>query len=138
MIDLGSMFEWGRRALVPKGPAALGHPRGPLLALARWPIVPSADKLFARASECGLGERLSRLVQRKALRCGAAWEGALRGLRLSINLLPEDISRDGFDDWLLDEMATAGIEPGRVTVEITENALLVDKEAVCERLTRLR
>jgi EAL domain-containing protein (putative c-di-GMP-specific phosphodiesterase class I) len=166
MIDLGSMFEWGRRASDQMGPAPVEHRRDTLLetaialeqidvlyqpliepvsgrivgaeALARSAIVPSADKLFARASECGLGERLSRLVQRKALRCGAAWEGALKDLRLSINLLPEDVSRDGFDDWLIDEMATAGIAPGRVTVEITENALLVDKEAVCDRLTRLR
>ena len=40
------------------------------------------------------------------------WEGPLKGLRLSINLLPEDISRDGYDDWLLDEIAAAGIDPG--------------------------
>jgi EAL domain-containing protein (putative c-di-GMP-specific phosphodiesterase class I) len=107
-------------------------------ALARSTIEPSAQGLFARAAGAGLSERLSRLIQRKALRSAAAWEGPLRGLKLSINLLPEDVSRDGFEAWLLDEIAAAGIDPSRVTAEITESALLVDKHAVAERLGRLR
>lgn len=107
-------------------------------ALARSPLVRSADALFARAASAGLSERLSRLVQRKALRCAAAWEGPLRGLKVSINLLPADISRDGYERWLLDEIAAAGLDPARVTAEITESALLVDRDRAAERLSRLR
>jgi EAL domain-containing protein (putative c-di-GMP-specific phosphodiesterase class I) len=107
-------------------------------ALARSPMAADAQLLFARASAGGLEERLSRLIQRKALRTAAVWEGPLRGLGLSINILPADISRDGFDCWLLDEIAAAGIDPGRITVEITESALLVDRYEVARRLTRLR
>jgi EAL domain-containing protein (putative c-di-GMP-specific phosphodiesterase class I) len=81
---------------------------------------------------------LSRLIQRKALRNAAAWEGPLKGLGLSINILPADISRDRYDDWLLDEINAAGIDPERITAEITESVLLVDQDAVAERLTRLR
>lgn len=107
-------------------------------ALARSPIARSANDLFARAVAGGLEERLSRLVQRKALRAAAVWEGPLRGLKLSINLLPQEICRSGYDQWLLDEIAAVGIDPSRVTVEITENALLVDQSAVAARLSRLR
>ena len=107
-------------------------------ALARSPIVRSADALFARAASSGLSERLSRLVQRKALRCAAAWEGPLRALKVSINLLPADISRDGYERWLLEEIAAAGLDPARVTAEITESALLVDRDRAAERLSRLR
>jgi len=107
-------------------------------ALARSPVVLDAQLLFARASAGGLDERLSRLVQRKALRFAAAWEGPLRNLGVAINLLPADICREGFDSWLLDEIRAAGIDPRRVTAEITENALLIDQEAVVERLGRLR
>ena len=57
-------------------------------ALARWDGVAGAEQLFARAAAAGLSERLSRLVQRKALRAAAAWEGPLRRFALSINLLP--------------------------------------------------
>jgi EAL domain-containing protein (putative c-di-GMP-specific phosphodiesterase class I) len=107
-------------------------------ALARSPVAEDAGLLFQRAEAGGLAERLSRLVQRKALRCASVWEGPLKGLGLSINVLPADICRNGFDDWLLDEIGAAGIDPRRVTAEITESALLVDHDEVAARLTRLR
>lgn len=107
-------------------------------ALARSPVVADAQLLFARAAAGGLAERLSRLVQRKALRNAAVWESPLKELGLSINLLPADISRPGYDSWLLDEISASGIDPARVTVEITESALLVNHEEVAERLSRLR
>ena len=166
MLTWDDMSKWGRRAsdtgaTPPAAPrrdlmleAAIAHEQidvlfQPLIepdtgritgaeALARSPVVPTADQLFARAWAGGLAERLSRLVQRKALRCAAAWEGPLKGLGLSINVLPADICRGGYDEWLLDEIAAAGVEPDRVTAEITESALLSDQEAVAERLTRLR
>ena len=166
MFKWDSVFEWGRRASDQKAPAPVTIVRDTLLetviahegidvlyqpiieprtgqivgaeALARSSIAASAEALFARAAAAALGERLSRLVQRKALRSAAVWEGPLKGLRLSINLLPEDISREGYDDWLLGEIAAAGMDPARVTAEITESALLVDQGAVAERLSRLR
>jgi EAL domain-containing protein (putative c-di-GMP-specific phosphodiesterase class I) len=107
-------------------------------ALARSPVARSADALFARAHAAALVERLSRLIQRKALRCAAVWEGPLRQLGISINLLPADISRAGYERWLLDEIDAAAIDPRRITLEITESALLVDEQAVIERLTTLR
>jgi EAL domain-containing protein (putative c-di-GMP-specific phosphodiesterase class I) len=166
MFKWDSVFEWGRRAsdrpvtapAMPRhdqlleGAIALeqievqyqpmiepttGHVVG-AEALARAAIVPDALALFRRAAAAGLDQRLSRLIQRKALRSAAVWEGPLKDLKLSINLLPADIARDGYDDWLLEEIAAAGIAPSRVTVEITESALLVDEEAVVSRLRRLR
>ena len=92
-------------------------------ALARWDRVAGAEELFERAAAAGLSERLSRLVQSKALRAAAAWEGPLRRLRISINLLPDEILHEGFVEWLLDEVTALGIDPKRVTVEITENVL---------------
>jgi EAL domain-containing protein (putative c-di-GMP-specific phosphodiesterase class I) len=107
-------------------------------ALARWHGAISADRLFDRAEAAGLQERMSRQVQRKALRIAGAWEGPLGNIGVSINLLPQDISRAGFDDWLLEEVHHAGLDPKRVTVEITESAILGDEAAVIARLTRLR
>jgi len=107
-------------------------------ALARSTIAASAGELFARAAAAGLEERLSRLIQQKALRSAAVWEGPLKGLKLSLNLLPQEIARPGYEQWLLDEIDAVGIEPSRVTVEITENALLVGQGDVAARLARLR
>jgi EAL domain-containing protein (putative c-di-GMP-specific phosphodiesterase class I) len=166
MLKWDSVFEWGRRASDKPAPAPAMLSLDPLLetviaheqievqyqpliepgtgrvagaeALARSAIARSADALFLRAAAANLDERLSRLVQRKALRSAAVWEGPLKDLSLSINILPAEIARDGYDQWLLDEIAAAGIAPARVTAEITESALLTDHEAVAERLGRLR
>ena len=166
MLTWDGMSKWGRRAsdtgaTLPAAPrrdllleGAISHEQVDVLfqpliepdtgrvvgaeALARSPIAADAQLLFARASAGGLEERLSRLIQRKALRSAAVWEGPLRGLGLSINMLPADISREGYDSWLLDEISAADMDPSRVTAEITESALLVDQEAVAERLNRLR
>ena len=73
-------------------------------------------------------------MQRKALRCAAVWEG-LKHLKISLNLLPQDLAQN-YDQWLLDEIERR--DPRRVTVEITESALIVDQAKVAERLTRLR
>ena len=165
MLTWDNISKWGRRAsdtgaTLPAAPrrdlmleGAISHEQVDVLfqpliepktgrvvgaeALARSAIA-DGQLLFARASASGLEERLSRLVQRKALRGAAVWEGPLRGLGLSINILPADISRAGYDDWLLDEIKAAGIDPRRVTAEITESALLVDRVEVAERLARLR
>ena len=160
------MFEWGRRAS-DRATSMPAEPRRdhlleaviaqeqievlfqPLIepktgrivgaeALARSTVADTADDLFRRAALAGLAERISRLVQRKALRSAAAWEGPLKDLKISLNLLPQDICRENYDQWLIDEIGTAGIAPSRVTVEITESALLIDQPAVAERLAKLR
>jgi len=107
-------------------------------ALARWDGAASPEALFARAAQAGLAERLSRMIQRKALQIAATWEGALKPLHLSINLLPQDLARSGYERWLLDEIESAGIDPKRITVEITESALLADSDAIAARLAVLR
>src|SRR5579884_2622868 len=143
MLTLDNISKWGRRAsdsgaTAPAKPhrdllleATIAHEQidvlyQPLIepdsgrivgaeALARSPIVADAQLLFSRASSSGLAERLSRLVQRKALRSAAVWEGPLKHVGLSINLLPADISRPGYDSWLLDEIKACGIDPARIT-----------------------
>ena len=166
MLTWDDISKWGRRAsdtgaTLPAAPqrdvmleAVIAHEQidvlfQPLIepgtgyvvgaeALARSPVVAGAEMLFARAFAGGLAERLSRLIQRKALRCASVWEGPLKGLGVSINILPADLARSGYESWLLDEIVTAGIDPARVTAEITESALLVDHDEVAGRLNRLR
>lgn len=107
-------------------------------ALARWQGAQSPELLFRRAAEAQLSERLSRTVQRKALQAAGRWGGALGELRISINLLAEDLARPGYECWLLGEIARAGLQPERVTAEITEGSLLTDSIAAAGRLAALR
>ena len=107
-------------------------------ALARWDGAVGPEALFTRAAAHGLSERLSRVVQRKALRTAGQWRGPLRSLRVSINLIPQDLTRDGYVDWLLAEIEAAGMHPEQVTVEITESSLIADQPAAATRLSCLR
>lgn len=107
-------------------------------ALARWSGAESPAQLFARAAAVGLTERLSRHVQRKALYAVGQWRGSLKQLRLSLNLAPEDLAREGYDDWLLQELCEAEVDPKRLTLEITESSLVIDRDIVSTRLSRLR
>ena len=116
---------------------ASGHIAG-IEALARWSAVDSPEELFARAEASGLSERLSRSIQRKALRTFAGWLQPLASLKLSINLLPRDLDRPGYEQWLLAEIAAAGLKPEQVTVEIVETSLVKDSLEVAGRLARLR
>ncbi|HEY0628289.1 MAG TPA: EAL domain-containing protein [Sphingomicrobium sp.] len=107
-------------------------------ALARWAGVECAEELFARADAVGLSERLSHAIQRKALRTFASWHGPMCALTLSINLLPADLDRTGYEQWLLAEIAAAGLKPEQVTAEIVETSLVADNAQVAGRLARLR
>ena len=107
-------------------------------ALARWSEAASPEDMFVRAKAGGLSERLSRTIQRKALRIVGRWTGALAALRLSLNILPQDLERPGFEAWLLEEIERAGVDPRRITAEIIESALLSDRPAVAARLAALR
>ena len=57
---------------------------------------------------------------------------------LSINLLPRDLDRPGYEQWLLEEIAAAGLKPERITAEIVESSLMADSLTVAGRLARLR
>nr|WP_294850933.1 EAL domain-containing protein [uncultured Sphingomonas sp.] len=107
-------------------------------ALARSADIADPEILFARAANALLDERLSRSLQRKALKMAGQWTGELGKLRLSINLLPKDLERPGFERWLLTEIELAGLRPFQITAEIVESSLVKDEIAVSARLAMLR
>lgn len=107
-------------------------------ALVRWSGEDNAAQLFARATAAGLGERLSRHAQRKAIGMAARWTGHLEALGLSINIAAEEIGRDSYIDWLVHEIEAHRFNPARLTVELTESRALDDPAEAASRLQRLR
>lgn len=108
-------------------------------ALARLPGAPtSAHALFRRADRAGLAERVSREIQRDALFLAAQWTGGGSDLGLSINVLPQELDRPSYPEWLAATVAEAGIDPRRVTVELTEESTIADMAGAVRRLERLR
>lgn len=122
-IDLRSMKPVGAEALV-----RWQHPRDGLL---------GPDEFVPIAEATGLIRPLGLWALRKALCQRRDWRGEASDLRVSVNLSPENLQDDqltGTIDRLLDEFE---VPPHRLTVEVTEGAMMADPARAKEVLARL-
>ncbi|WOE74114.1 EAL domain-containing protein [Alterisphingorhabdus coralli] len=124
----------------PQFAMANGHLTG-VEALARWQHPElgelGAATLFAVAGRAEMVQPVSDYIQRKALQHAAAWPEALSDVRLSVNLTAQDLAIPGFADSMIETVHSSGFDAARLTVEITETALISDlKRAsrLCEKL----
>jgi EAL domain-containing protein (putative c-di-GMP-specific phosphodiesterase class I) len=111
-------------------------------ALARWQH-PSRGLLLPDAflpffEQAGLMAELTVRV----LELGAAqirqWRRAGTDLQLSINLAPSALLRPELIDSIIDTLVQYDLAPGNLTVEITENAMMLDLDRSRRALTELR
>lgn len=96
-------------------------------ALARWnhPVLGriGADALFSVAQRVDQADRLSRHIACKAMVGAGDWP---EGLRLSLNVTPADLAVAQYGQGLLGIVTESGFPPERLTLEVTEQALLSD------------
>jgi diguanylate cyclase (GGDEF)-like protein len=107
--------------------------------LARWQhptrgLLPAAEFLPI-AEETGLVVELGHHVLDQALEAARTWP---RELSLWINLAPAELANERLVETLADALDHAGIDPGRVTVEVTESSVLQSEESALEAMRRLR
>ncbi|WP_158611081.1 EAL domain-containing protein [Aurantiacibacter spongiae] len=118
--------------------AAAGNALSGAEALARWhhPVHGSlaGDALVAIAQSSGLARRLTRHIVRGALGVAADWPAHLR---LSLNVTAADLLDRTYVDDLLALVADSGVAAERLTLEITEHALVADLDRSAERLALL-
>ena len=107
-------------------------------ALARWqhPVLGSIgpDTLFAIAERADLVPRVSHHIVRAALSGARNWPS---DLRLSVNVTAADILHADFARTAEQLLAQTGFAPGRLTLEITEQALLCDLDRSARNLRGL-
>jgi EAL domain-containing protein (putative c-di-GMP-specific phosphodiesterase class I)/GGDEF domain-containing protein len=107
-------------------------------ALARWrhPQLGriGAAALFAIAERTDHLAPLSRHIARRALVAAAQWPG---DLRLSLNVTPADLATGSYVDELMAIIAESGFPPERLTLEVTEQALLHDIHLVAVMASEL-
>ena len=65
----------------------------------------------------------------------ATWPG---DLRISVNLSPIQFNQEDLVETLIDILARTGLEPERLTLEVTEGLLLAETDEVHEAMGRLR
>ncbi len=114
-------------------------------ALARWnhadrgPISPV--DFIAVAEECGLIVPLGRWALREASRTIAEWDrkaGSELPFRVSVNLSVEQLKRDDVPSAVEEALSGAGINGNRLTLELTESALVDDPEGIRATLESLK
>lgn len=96
-------------------------------ALARWnhPRLGriGAGALFALAERAEHMAPLSQHIAAKALALAALWPD---GLRLSLNVTSADLAAASFAESMAARIAQSGFPPARLTLEVTEQALIAD------------
>ncbi len=111
--------------------------------LARWqhPLLGrvGAGLLFSVAERTDYIRQLSRHIAERALNDTTRWTaGPLAGLRLSLNVTAADLADRDFLPIMRQLICQTGFEPGRLTLEITEQALVADLVRSAEALRALR
>lgn len=94
----------------------------------------SGDALVAIAQSGGLSRRLSRHITRAALAAACHWPDRLR---LALNVSAMDLLDRTFAVNLLEMIDESGFPAERLTLEITEQALVADLDRSAERLIGL-
>jgi EAL domain-containing protein (putative c-di-GMP-specific phosphodiesterase class I) len=107
-------------------------------ALSRWnhPVLGriGAEALFDIAERCGHAAELTRHIAGRALAVGVRWP---EPLRLSFNVTAADLHEDNFAATILAAVAASGFQPHRLTLEITEQALVTELDRGAEQLEQL-
>ncbi|KPF77893.1 hypothetical protein IP88_05365 [alpha proteobacterium AAP81b] len=111
-------------------------------ALVRWDhpqlgLLP-AETLFETAASAELAIRLGRHIRARALALAAAWTGTMAQLRLSLNVTAADLADAGFVEALEAAIDASGLPRRRLTLEVTEGALIDDMRGAMNLLSSLR
>ena len=111
-------------------------------ALARWTHsvrgAISPAEFIPLAEETGLIHELGQRVLESACRQARAWHQVVGDrLRLSVNLSAVQLARPGIAERVSAVLASTGVEPGCLTLEITETAVMDDVPEVLESIRAL-
>ena len=110
-------------------------------ALLRWKTqsgeVVSPEKVVALAASAGRSYELTKWIVHQAFRQLKQWKSTL-DIGVSVNVQAELVSSPDVVALLKDARAIWGVEPDKITVEITENAIIEDKEAGFSNLMQLK
>ena len=86
----------------------------------------------------GLMRAMTRLVLEMALDQAAAWQGRGRQLTIAVNLSASSLVEADLPQEIFAMLATRGVPPGALQLEITEEFLMADRDRARSILTRLR
>ena len=110
-------------------------------ALLRWthpvlgPVPP--DTFIPLAETIGAVNALGRWVLRRACRDAASWGSSAQAPTVSVNVSPTQLESPRFTDEVVAALRAAGLAPERLTLEVTETAVLNESETSSANLHAL-
>ena len=101
-------------------------------ALIRWPepdggLIPPGE-FIPLAEEMGLIEAIGDWVVEELSRQDALWRADGLALEISFNLSPRQLWQPDVVDKIISRLRPAGMDPARLTVEITESTAMTDPD----------
>ncbi len=142
-MDLRSALENGQFFLVYQPIFDLEHETvAAVEALLRWhhPTrgVVAPDAFIPIAEETGLIVSIGHWVLIEACQQAEKWHRLGKPLGMSVNISGRQLGRDDLVDHVREALALSGLEPGFLTLEITETTLMRDADATSRRLRILK
>lgn len=97
-----------------------------------------AGPLVTAARAAGMDKELTKHAHRLALREAGQWPAELADLRLSLNITAADLGDLDFASRVARMAAEEGVSQSRLTLELTEQAMLSDPASAAAQLAQLR
>jgi diguanylate cyclase (GGDEF)-like protein len=111
-------------------------------ALIRWQHptqgILTPTEFLPAAEETGLIVPIGRWVLEEACARAASWNVAGYRVGISVMVSPKQMNRDGFATDVRRALQQSGIEPGLLTLEIGESAVMDDVAAAASRLNEIK
>lgn len=111
-------------------------------ALVRWEhpedgfVLP--DQFIGLAEDNSLIDKIARIVVRNALQDNEHWAHLGKEVTVAVNISMYNLNTREFVGYIESELATSGVRPENLTLEVTESKLVQDYSMVLDMLTRLR
>jgi diguanylate cyclase (GGDEF)-like protein len=113
-----------------------------LEALIRWrsPVrgIVQPDDFIPLLEETGLICEVGAWVLRQACTQGATWRRNGYPIGMAVNVSARQLDTDEFIGEVRDALAESGLEPGALTIEITETTLMSDADETARRLIAIK
>ncbi len=111
-------------------------------ALIRWkhPVrgVVQPDDFVPLLEETGLIVEVGKWVLEEACSQGAAWRAAGYPIGMAVNVSGRQLDTDQLIDDIEGSLSASGLDPGALTIEITETTLMRNAEETARRLTAIK
>ena len=120
-----------------RGDPARGRGRGPGALGAPLPGAAAAGRVPARGPPCGLMPALTEAVVDAVLADAVRWHQQGRRFQVGFNCAPPELLGEGFLGHLGGAARRAGLPPGRICVEVTEDSFVTDPERARRALQEL-